>query len=105
MESAVEPLNRPNGEPFSATDMRKLLGDILANKDALQDFAGDNVDGVLAILGVQTLEETTVAAAVVGGIGVPNKRKSKKKKKQQENIDISLVDDVIRLIMERGISQ
>jgi len=32
-------------------------------------------------------------------------KKLKKKKKQQENVDISLVDDVIRLIMERGIAQ
>lgn len=102
MESAVEPLARPNGEPFSATDMRNLLGDIMANKESLQDFAGDNVDGVLQILGMQNLEETTVAAAVVG---MPVKKKLKKKKKQQENIDISLVDDVIRLIMERGIAQ
>jgi hypothetical protein len=102
MESAVEPLVRPNGEPFSATDMRDLLGDIIANKELLQDFAGEHVEGILRILGMQNLEETTVAAAVVG---MPVKKKSKKKKKQQENINISLVDDVIRLIMERGIVQ
>jgi len=120
MESAVNPLNRPNGEPFSATDMRSLLGDILANKEALRDFAGDNVDGVLQILGMTGLEEMSGMAggAVTGGAGsFPGKRDSKgsscgkkRKKKQpsiirQENIDLSTVDKVMRLIMERGILQ
>ena len=30
-------------------------------------------------------------------------KKSKKRKKQQENIDNILIDDVMKLIMERGI--
>ena len=132
MESAVEPLNRPNGEPFSATDMRNLLGDILANKEALQDFAGDNVDGVLQILGVQGLEEmssaggsggraSSVQGAVASGGGPwqhSNIKKDNEEEKERsrlvtrgplspkkENIDLSTVDEVMRLIMERGILQ
>ena len=110
MESAVEPLMRSSGEPFSATDMRELLGDVLKNKEELQDFVGDNVDGILNILGIQTLEEMTGIGGGSVAIGVgrdphEKKKKPKKDKKQTENIDLSLVDDVIRLIMERGISQ
>ena len=104
MESAVEPLNRPSGEPFSATDMRNLLGDIPANKEQLMDFAGDNVDGVLKILGIENLEELSgmSGGSVAGGTG---KKKKQNSIIRQENIDLNIVDDVIRLIMERGVSQ
>jgi cytidyltransferase-like protein len=130
MESAVEPLARPNGEPFSATDMRKLLGDTLAHKDALRDFAGDNVDDVLRILGMQSLEEmSAMGAGAVGGSATGAKggpwnakevRKDNEEEKERstlniknslalkkgvlpENIDLSMVDEVMRLIMTRGI--
>jgi cytidyltransferase-like protein len=104
MESAVEPLNRPSGEPFSATDMRNLLGDIPANKKQLMDFVGENVDGVLKILGIENLEELSgmSGGSVAGGTG---KKKKQNSIIRQENIDLNIVDDVIRLIMERGISQ
>ena len=104
MESAVEPLNRSSGEPFSATDMRNLLGDISTNKEQLMDFVGDNVDGVLKILGIENLEELSGMAggSVAGGTG---KKKKQNSIIRQENIDLNIVDDVIRLIMERGISQ
>ena len=129
MESAVEPLTRPTGEPFSATDMRNLLGDIMANKEALQDFAGDNVDGVLKVLGIETLEEIStmsggnVEGGAVGAKGGPwvkskeikkDNEEEKEKSKlvtrgslamMEENIDLGLVDEVMRLIMERGILQ
>jgi cytidyltransferase-like protein len=104
MESAVEPLNRPSGEPFSATDMRNLLGDIPANKKQLMDFVGENVDGVLKILGIENLEELSgmSGGSVAGGTG---KKKKQNSIIRQENIDLNIVDDVIRLIMERGVSQ
>ena len=127
-QSAVEPLTRSNGEPFSATDMRELLGDILANKEALRDFAGDDVDEVLKILGMETLEEMSaigagaVQGAAVGSKGGPwanteeieqdNEREKKISKLKdtskilgRENIDLSTVDEGMRLIMERGISR
>ena len=104
MESAAEPLNRPSGEPFSATDMRNLLGDISANKEQLMDFVGENVDGVLKILGIENLEELSgmSGGSVAGGTG---KKKKQNSIIRQENIDLNIVDDVIRLIMERGVSQ
>jgi cytidyltransferase-like protein len=129
IRSAVEPLSRSNGEPFSASDMRELLGDIPANKEALQDFAGEHVDGVLKILGIETLEETStmsggnVEGGAVGAKGGPwvNSKEIKKDNEEEEerqrlitrgplgvakeNIDLGLVDEVMRLIMERGISQ
>lgn len=101
MESAVEPLIRPSGEPFSATDMRNLLGDISANKEQLIDFAGDNVDGVLKILGIENLEE--LSGMAVGSVAGGSKKKKQNSMIRQENHDLGLVDDVIRLIMERGI--
>tara|TARA_Y100000593_G_scaffold10820_1_gene19312 strand:+ start:1088 stop:3109 length:2022 start_codon:yes stop_codon:yes gene_type:complete len=120
MESAVEPFARPDGTPFSATDMRNLLGDILTNKEALQDFAGNHVDGVLKILGLQNLEEVSSAGGmgagigdVSGGAGIKKTRKANKKNNLrkrdsgslEEKIDLSTVDEVMRLIMERGILQ
>jgi len=131
MESAVEPLARPGGDPVSATDMRNLLGDILANKDALRDFAGDNVDGVLQILGMQSLEEVSGMGMsgggdIQGGATGPkgkspwvNSKEIKKDNEEEEDrqrlvtrgslalaeekIDLSLVDEVMRLIMTTGI--
>ena len=130
MKSAVEPLMRSNGEPFSATDMRNFLGDAAANKKALQDFGGNNVDGILKILGLQSLEEiSTMAGGNVQGAATSSKGKgpwvnSKEIKKDneeeeerqrvdtrgalatlEEKIDLSLVDEVMRLIMTRGILQ
>ena len=132
-QSAVEPLVRSNGKPFSASDMRELLGDIPTNKEALRDFAGDDIDGVLRILGLQTLEEVSGMGMsgggdVQGGATGPkgkspwvNSKKIKKDNEEEEerqrlndrstlvtakeNTDLSMVDDVIRLIMERGILQ
>tara|TARA_R110000824_G_scaffold18415_1_gene72956 strand:- start:665 stop:2734 length:2070 start_codon:yes stop_codon:yes gene_type:complete len=109
-QSAVEPLLRAGGKPFSASDMRELLGDIPTNKEELRDFAGDNIDGVLRILGMAALEETSgmSGGAVAGASGNFNGKKRKKNQNsviRQENVDLNLVDSVVRLIMERGILQ
>jgi hypothetical protein len=130
-QSAVEPLTRPNGEPFSATDMRELLGDILANKEALRDFAGGDVDEVLKILGMQGIEESIggngnamQVGSITGAVGarggpwkttdVEEENEEEKKRSKlkdtskivkRENLDLSTVDEVMRLIMERGISR
>jgi len=129
-QSAVEPSMRASGEPFSATDMRELLGDILANKEALRDFAGDDVDEVLKILGMQGMEEAIglgnamVKGSVAGAVGsrggpwkttdVEEENEEEKKRSElkgiskivkRENLDLSTVDEVMRLIMERGISR
>ena len=107
-QSAVEPSLRPNGEPYSARDMRKLLGDANVNKEELQDFAGDHVDGVLQILGLQSIEEMTGmgTGGVTGYSGKkPGKRDDEEETLIRENIDLSIVDEVMRLIMTRGILQ
>lgn len=132
-QSAVEPLVRPTGEPYSATDMRNLLGDIIAHKEQLRDFAGEHADAVLQILGMQSLEEVSGMGMsgggdIQGGATGPkgkspwvNSKQIKKDNEEEEEkqrlvtrgslalaeekIDLSLVDEVMRLIMERGILQ
>ena len=112
--------------------MRYLLGKATEDAEAvelLEDFAGgqENVLDILSILGIDTglneptleepLEETTMSSgAIAGGLGVPlgstsvksptKKKKSKKKKhKYFENFDLSLVDEVLELLIERGLTK
>tara|TARA_R110000824_G_scaffold507_2_gene3257 strand:- start:871 stop:2874 length:2004 start_codon:yes stop_codon:yes gene_type:complete len=112
-----------NPREFHASDMRYLLGKVEEDEDAielLEDFTGeDNIFDVLSILGLNTgLNEVSAMAsgAVQGGaIGVKggpwrrgnldaeNKKEKKRSKLKKENMDLSMVDDVMRLIMERGI--
>ena len=53
---------------------------------------------------IENLEELSGMAggSVTGGVG---KKKKQNSIIRQENIDLNLVDDVIRLIMERGIAK
>jgi len=113
-ESAVEPTMRASGEPYSATDFRELLGDAQNNVVELEDFIGKgNVPALLDILGLGVpLEETSaMGGAAVGGYSGPlgstsverKPTKKKRKKKKNENIDMSLVNEVFELLIERGI--
>ena len=110
---------------YHASDMRYLLDNADRDEEAielLEDFIGeDNIFDLLSIFGIDTgLNETTSMAggsvAVAAGKrkrsndeGYPLKGKNQKKNKdsiiRQENLNLSLVDDVIRLIMERGVLQ
>ena len=113
---------------FHASDMRYLLGKATEDAEAvelLEDFAGgeNNVLDILSILGIDTglnepLEETSaMGAGAVGGYSGPlgstlgrkptKKKKSKKKKKHKyfENFDLSLVDEVLELLIERGVTK
>ena len=129
--TGVEPTTRDKldakGEPvpFSATDMRELLGLAEEDPDAieeLEEFTGeDNVFDVLSILGLNAgLNEMSsmgggaVQGAAVGAKGGPwrhtdieaeNEKEKNRSKLTKENIDLSMVDEVMRLIMERGIVQ
>jgi len=107
--TAVLPTTRPNGEPFSATDMRHLIGAAENDPDAieeLEEFIGEeNVFDLLSILGVNA--PVNEMAAMGGGAVAIGTGKIPKEDEdniiRRENIDLSTIDEVMRLIMERGI--
>jgi len=100
---------------YHASDMRYLLGKADEDEEAielLEDFIGeDNIFDLLSIFGIDTgLNEISAAGGAAASIeGSPGKKPGKRDKEKEtlirENIDLGLVDDVIRLIMERGIMQ
>ena len=104
-----------NPNEFHASDLRYVLVEATKSNVArkmLEDFVGaENVDTVLEILGVGTVEEMSGAGGGAGagltGAPVPlaygSARPKKKRSKQKEYIDLSLIDEVIELIMKRGI--
>ena len=103
---------RANGEPYSATAFRMALGNP-ENRADIADFVGEeNVDAVLDILGIGAVEETSaMGGGAVGGFSGPLGSTSGKKRKKaqqdtiirQENIDLNIVDEVMELIIGRGI--
>ena len=109
-KSAVSPTERPNGEPFSATDFRNALGNP-ENSAEIAEFVGEeNVDNVLAILGlagkVDELSAAGGAGASVEGYGGPlvsGSAKRRRPKKKTANENIAIANEVLRLIKERGI--
>ena len=107
-ETAVSPTMRPSGKPYSATEFRNALGDP-ENRAEIADFVGEeNVEAVLDILGLGAVEEMSGAGAVAGytvPLGSGSGRPKKKRSKQTEYIDLSLIDEVIELIMKRGITR
>ena len=104
-----------NPNEYHASDFRYMIGEVTTNpvaRQLLESFIGEgNVKTLFSVFNVPTgIEEMAamgVGAVAIGSGAFPGKKvkKGKKKKKQKENIDISLVDDVMRLIMERGIMQ
>jgi cytidyltransferase-like protein len=116
-----------NPMDFHASDMRYLLGKASEDAEAvelLEDFVGgpEAVMEFLSILGVDTganepgleppLEETSAAGGgAVEGPTAPfgqsmldrKPKKKKRKAKQKEYIDLSLVDEVLELLIKRGI--
>lgn len=126
--SAVPPTTRPSGEPYSATDFRNALGNP-DDKSTIADFVGkENVKAVLDKLGLSgSIKEMSAMGGGPGGGAVqggasstplgstlvsrgtltptPKKKKKKKKTKQKEYIDLSLIDEVMKLIIERGTTQ
>ena len=110
--TAVNPTVRPSGEPYSATAFRNALGDPENNKDEIAEFVGEeNVDNVLKILGLSSNMEEQ---ASMGGGGVAigtaplasgsgKKRPAKRDKKKRTDEKLKLANEVMRLIIERGI--
>ena len=113
-KTAVGPTMRASGEPYSATEFRAALGNP-ENREEIADFVGEeNVDAVLDILGLGAVEETSaMGGGAVGGFSGPLGSTSGKKRRKaqqdtiirQENIDLSIVDEVMKLITGRGITQ
>jgi len=119
-QTAVKPLVRSEDAAFSATDMRELLGDPLNNTQELEEYIGPgNVPELLSILGLseEPLEEMSgMAGGAVGGFSAPfgrssavkrrfkkKKRRKKRKKKKNESVDLTIVDEIFKLLIERGI--
>lgn len=100
-ETAVVPANRPNGEPFSATDARKMLEQ---GENADEFFGAGRTEDVRSILGLDSIEEmSAMGGGAVQGYGAPLGTKTKKKKKQDEYNELYLYKEVLRLLMKEGI--
>jgi cytidyltransferase-like protein len=107
--------NDKNPMEFHASDMRYLLGKAAEDEEAielLEDFIGEeNVFDLLSIFGMRAgMREVGMASGAVAGPSAPIAGRARKKKKnasmiRQENIDLSMVDEVMRLIIERGIAR
>jgi len=125
--TAVLPSTRPNGEPFSSTDMRNLISAAENDPqalDELEEFIGEeNVLDLLSILGVgapvnemSAMGAGAVQGAAVGAKGGPwantkeiekdNEEEKKRSRLVTRTLGIAennTVDEVMRLIMEKGI--
>jgi|10_taG_2_1085330.scaffolds.fasta_scaffold00316_9 hypothetical protein len=123
-ENAVRAFDRESGGPFRARDMRDLIGAAATDVNAideLEEFVGeDNVFELLAIFGMgpRMNEGSAMSAGAVDGapaagggpwedmdVDKENEKERKISKLKTENLDLNIVDDVIRLIMKRGIMQ
>ena len=113
-KTAVEPTQRDNGEPYSASDFRNALGAAVENPGAIAEFVGEeNVEAVLRILDLTNdIEETSaMGGGAMAGASVPLGSTSGKRRKKapqntmirHENIDLSIIDEVMELITKRGI--
>lgn len=108
--TAVTPMERAGAVPFSATDFRNALGNP-DNRDEIAEFVGEeNVDNVLKILGLSSNMDEQSAMAVggvaIGGapLGSGSDRPAKRdKKKRRTDEKLKLANEVMRLIIERGI--
>ncbi len=97
---------------FHASDMRYLLSKAEEDEEAielLEDFIGEAlVFDLLSIFGLDTgMNEISSAGGAAAAVEGPGTKKKKPNNTiiRQENIDLNIVDDVIRLIMEKGIIQ
>ncbi len=99
-------------EQFHASDLRFVLVEAAKSDVArkmLEDFVGaENVNSILDILGLESMSE--ISTAGMGGYGAPLRYGSdddpedkKEAKKANKYMDLSLIDEVMKLIMERGI--
>ena len=113
-ENAVKCTDRACGIPFSASTMRDLISDLredpnhpTARKELSEFIPADRIKDLLAIF--EPLKEES-GVGTVGGYSGPlsTSGKTRKKKKQpsmirEQKIDLTLIDEVMELLIERGI--
>ena len=103
-ETAVIPANRPNGEPYSATDARKMLEQ---GENADEFFGDGRTEDVRSILGLDaSLEEmSAMGGGAVAGYAMPlgAKKRKKKKTKHPPYNEVELYKEVLKLLMKEGI--
>jgi hypothetical protein len=120
-EYAVPAVDRPDGTAYSARDMRGLISRATEDEDALdelEEFVGeDKVFDLMNIFGTGNIQEMSAmgAGAVQGAptagggpwrhsdIERDNEEEKKRSKLKKEKIDLTMIDDVIRLITARGL--
>ena len=113
-EFAVAPSERSDGKNFSASDSRQLISSLVTNPedvDSLRQLTEyipqDKIDELYRILGQPSPVSNELEEMSSGGGGTPstgpagNGLKRRRRKLATENKQT--VDDVIRLLMERGI--
>ncbi len=127
--NSVKAFDRQGGTPFKGRDMRDLISDAATDVDAieeLEEFVGeDNVFELLAIFGMgprqnEVNEATSMGSGAVQGAPAakPNwpgldvekendeqEKQSRLKTNKTENVDLNMLDEVMKLIIEKGISQ
>ena len=104
-ETAVIPANRPSGEPYSATDARKMLEQ---GENADEFFGDGRTEDVRSILGLEApIEEMSGAGGgAVAGYAMPlgaKKRKKNKKTKHPPYNELELYKEVLKLLKKEGI--
>ena len=108
-KTAVIPANRPNGEPYSATDARKMLEQ---GENADEFFGDGRTIEVRKILGLESLEEmSSVGGGAVQGFAVNKdeeeskklRREQSKKTKHPPYSEVELYKEVLKLLKKEGI--
>jgi cytidyltransferase-like protein len=108
-KTAVIPTNRPNGEPYSATDARKMLEQ---GENADEFFGDGRTIEVRKILGLESLEEMSiVGGGAAQGFAVKKDEEESKKLRREQNKktkhppynELYLYKEVLKLFRKEGI--
>jgi len=94
-ETAVIPANRPSGEPYSATDARKML----EQGENADEFFGEG--RTKTVRGILKLDSQIDEMSAMAGGAVQGTTK-RKKKKQSEYNELYLYKEVLKLLMKEG---
>ena len=130
-EYAVVPSGRSDNKPFSASDSRQLVSNLVTNPEDVESLRQlteyipqDKIDELFNILGqpspVSTMEQDPVNETSLGGGGPggapgnvtgysgplqSGSGNPKKKPRKKKNENLVIVNEVMKLIMERGIQR